>query len=384
MKISKILLAPHNDDEALFVAYTIMREKPLVLIITDSWRQYLRGDNITAVERRGETKRAMKKLGVECRFLGLPDIHVTKEKLTTALNTTVKDPQVVFAPMIEWGNKEHDIVGEVAHEMFSNVLHYSTYTKDRPYPIGDIEVKPTEKERKLKNEILEEYHTQKDHKFNKVYFEFARKRNEYFHSSRYALSLASTLTLKENTFRNLIDTKCAFDSLGIPFCLMDGTLLGAYRDGDFIPGDYDDTDIGFDVKYRDMIPSIFKKLNEFGLKPYKEWKLKGQFEGGAVARGGNHVDILCIHKRGKDAYNLGRNFLPNNPKEYMAYVYPAECFTKFDKLIFKGMEFNIPTKVETFLKARYGDWKTPLRRGEGFDWLNIEQNPALTADFELD
>jgi len=382
---AKLFLSPHNDDEALFGAFTIMREKPLVLIVTDSHIQYLRGDGITPGQRRLETQRAMKKLGVEIYFLDIPDDNITKEILTTALNTipygNIRNAKVVFAPMIEGGNRVHDIVGEVAHEMFSNVLHYSTYTKDRPWPIGDIEIYPTQKERKLKNEILEEYHTQKNHPYNKVYFQFARNnRCEYFNSSR----LIGQLDPKEHTLRNLVDTKKAFDSLGIPFCLMDGTLLGAYRDGDFIPGDYDDTDIGFDVKYQDRVPSIYLKLNELGLRTFKVWNFRGQFEGGAVARGGNHVDILCIHKRGKDAYNLGRNFLPNNPKEYMAYVYPAECFTKFDKLIFKGMEFNTPCKVETFLKARYGDWKTPLRRGEGFDWLNIEQNPALTADFEVD
>ena len=34
----KILLAPHNDDEALFAAYTIMREHPLVIVVTDGYR----------------------------------------------------------------------------------------------------------------------------------------------------------------------------------------------------------------------------------------------------------------------------------------------------------------------------------------------------------
>jgi len=32
----KLLLSPHNDDECLFAAYTLMREKPLVIVVTDS------------------------------------------------------------------------------------------------------------------------------------------------------------------------------------------------------------------------------------------------------------------------------------------------------------------------------------------------------------
>jgi len=160
-------------------------------------------------------------------------------------------------------------------------------------------------------------------------------------------------------------------------------LLGAYRDGDFIAGDYDDTDVGFDAEYFDKAPLIVEKFEEIGFKKLKQFDFRGRFEGGAVIRSGNHIDFFCIHKKGKDAYNIGRNFLPNNSKEYMSYVYPIEGFMKFDKLIFKGMEFNIPNRVEDFLEARYGNWKTPIKRGKGFSWLNIEQNPSLTANYEI-
>jgi len=107
---AKLFLSPHNDDEALFGAFTIMREKPLVLIVTDSHIQYLRGDGITPGQRRLETQRAMKKLGVEIYFLDIPDDNITKEILTTALNTipygNIRNAKVVFAPMIEGGNRE--------------------------------------------------------------------------------------------------------------------------------------------------------------------------------------------------------------------------------------------------------------------------------------
>jgi len=377
MKKSKIFLAPHPDDEAICGAITIMREKPLVVIVTDSQIQYLRGDGVTAEERRLETKRAMDKLGVESHFLGIPDSEFTRESLVNALKDF--SPKMVFAPMIEGGNIIHDMVGDVANEMFDNVLHYSTYTKDRFYPLGDIEVKPTERERELKNEILEEYHTQKNHKYNKTYFQFARNRSEYFNSSRFFGKITS---LREQALKNLIDTKEVFEELKIPFCLMDGTLLGAYRDGDFIAGDYDDSDVGFSAEYFEKAPLIIKKFEERGFNKLKQFDYKEKFEGGAVMRKGNHVDFFCVHLKGKDAYNIGRNFLDKS-NDYMAYVYPIEGFTKFDKLIFKGMKFNIPNNVEDFLKARYGEWKTPTRRGEGFSWLNREQNPCLTTNYEI-
>ena len=46
----KLHLSPHNDDESLFAAYTLIREKPTVLIISDSDMQLDRG--ISAAQRK--------------------------------------------------------------------------------------------------------------------------------------------------------------------------------------------------------------------------------------------------------------------------------------------------------------------------------------------
>lgn len=121
---SKIFLSPDNDDEALFGAYTIMREKPLVIVCTDSYSQ---GDNL--ILRRNETRDAMDLLGVEVFFLGIPSIFdddglrmVLKIKLG---RLEIKD--TVYAPNIDCSNRRHRVVGEVAKEMFDDVVFYDTY-----------------------------------------------------------------------------------------------------------------------------------------------------------------------------------------------------------------------------------------------------------------
>jgi hypothetical protein len=43
----KVFLSPHHDDETLFGAFTLLRERPLVVIVTDSYVQFNRGDGIT-------------------------------------------------------------------------------------------------------------------------------------------------------------------------------------------------------------------------------------------------------------------------------------------------------------------------------------------------
>lgn len=192
-----------------------------------------------------------------------------------------------------------------------------------------------------------------------------------------------TTPLKEQALRNLTDFKQTMDALKIPFCLMCGTLLGAYRDNDFIKNDYDDVDIGIPEKYHDKAPLIFAALEKKGFQKLKEFCYKEKSQGGSAIRNGNHVDFCFIHIKGKEAYHLGRNFLPNNPKPYWACVFPAHCFQKFDKLTFKNMEFNIPHQVEDYLEACYGNWKKPCLKGEGYNWRDPKQNPCFRFDYEI-
>ena len=179
--MKSILLIPHNDDEVLFCAYTIMREKPNVIVITDSYVQQKRGLKFSAFDRRMETKRAMDLVGVPVKFSGVRDDEASNQNIREALKIIRENynPELVYAPMVEGGNAIHDMVGEEATLVFKNVEYYSTYTKTRAYPEADIEIKPTEAERELKLEMLECYDTQKNLSSVKLYFEYAKRNSEY-------------------------------------------------------------------------------------------------------------------------------------------------------------------------------------------------------------
>ena len=164
-KYKSIALIPHNDDEALYLAYTIMREKPLVIVCTDSYIQEERGDGITAEERIEETKRAMKLAGADVEFLHIPDNNVQRRELIIGLGEYLLfDPDVIYAPAIEeGGNPTHNKIGSVAETVFDNVKmkHYMTYgsanyTKTK----GNELVIPTKKEMKLKSKMLACYPSQ--------------------------------------------------------------------------------------------------------------------------------------------------------------------------------------------------------------------------------
>ena len=166
IKINKILLSPHNDDETLFAAYIILREKPLVVIATDGYAQMERSHKeITPELRKNETLCAMKILGAEVEFFGIRDTLINHESLKRKLATF--NPEIVYAPYPNSVHEQHNLVGNMAYELYGNrVKFYATYTKQEVYnietlaPKGDIEIKPTKEEMELKNQALDCYKSQ--------------------------------------------------------------------------------------------------------------------------------------------------------------------------------------------------------------------------------
>src|SRR5262249_10082060 len=139
----KVFLSPHNDDETLFGAFTIIREKPLVVIVYDSYVQPNRGQiKATAGARRSESVRALKVLGAAPpALLGLRDDSEDGDALRAALQPF--GGAQVWAPAVEEeGNRHHNLVGEAAAMLFgSSVCHYMTYTS-RGKSVGSRRVIP--------------------------------------------------------------------------------------------------------------------------------------------------------------------------------------------------------------------------------------------------
>lgn len=188
--------------------------------------------------------------------------------------------------------------------------------------------------------------------------------------------------LKKQSFQNLSDFKEVFDRLGIPFALAHGTLLGAYRDGDFLPGDAMDVDISINEKYENRNLDILSALRAKGFHMRKWWLYEDKFRCGSMGRGKTFIDILVFHKKGNEVYHIGPK-KPISNREYTAFVYPAHCFEKYEKIIFGGMEFNRPQNVEDFFVARYGkNWKEKKPWGL-MGHLNPKVSPSLKIDYEI-
>jgi len=178
------------------------------------------------------------------------------------------------------------------------------------------------------------------------------------------------MTLEEQSANFLKEAKRLLDGLEIPFCLFLGTALGAYRDKKFCDGDEDDIDLAIEGKYYSRIEEIkeaFKNYNNsHHWKPDDGNCQEISFEiGGGKNR--TKIDIFFISEiDGKAAWK----FYPHdNPNQAVTKVIDKKFIEKFDKIMFYGEEFNIPSDIEGYLKANYGDWKTPLHR-RVFTWQN--------------
>ena len=153
-------LSPHNDDETLFGAFTLMREKPLVVIVTDSWIQFNRGESCTADDRWLETLGAMGYAGCSVFRGGIRDDVIDEDAVRNLLMRFVGF-KTVYAPAVIGGNPHHDLIGKVAGDLFrNNIEFYTTYTKENLWVPGIKEVVPTPEEIETKDLMMKCYISQ--------------------------------------------------------------------------------------------------------------------------------------------------------------------------------------------------------------------------------
>ena len=177
----KLFLSPHPDDETLFGAFTLMREKPLVVIVTDSYVQQNRGENITPQQRFQESVNAMNILGCSVMRLGIRDDIINELALTDRL-AWFKNFDTVYAPAIQGGNPVHDLVGKVALKVFGDkVKQYSTYAKGEWFTHGTKEIIPTPTEELiLKEKALACYKSQINLPATAPHFEAVKGKSEWY------------------------------------------------------------------------------------------------------------------------------------------------------------------------------------------------------------
>lgn len=153
----------------------------------------------------------------------------------------------------------------------------------------------------------------------------------------------------------LIQLKHTLDSNQIFFWLEFGTLLGAYREKDFIKHDLD-LDIGV---FYESSNQLRNSLIKEGFKLIREFKVGNDGKLGleeTYLYKGVTVDVFYFHKSDNIIYcNSFSNFEDEYDDMSLCQVKQITVpFTGFSILEFKGMNFNVPYDIPKHLSAHYG------------------------------
>lgn len=171
----KLLLSPHNDDEALFASYVCLREKPTVMTCLDGG---LKAHYPTPEERVAESRAAMDLLGCDFEHLWVPcdvkDWETVDRRLLYVLDGAV--PERVWAPLPEPnGHRHHNLIAAAALRLWpGRVSFYATYHMLNDWPVRSTHgtrIDPDPGWEDLKRAALACYRTQFERDGTRMHFE---------------------------------------------------------------------------------------------------------------------------------------------------------------------------------------------------------------------
>ena len=185
--------------------------------------------------------------------------------------------------------------------------------------------------------------------------------------------------LKEN-FEEILNVVYSSDLKDYNIWLDFGTLLGYYRENDFISHDLD-MDFGVQVSSFEEFEVIEKYLINNGFNRTKEFYFNKNLVELSYSYKGLNVDFI-IYKKENDRVSSDTIFFMTNalgnPTRYEVYHYEIP-FSGLKECEFKGMKVKVPDNTQEYLRTLYGkDFETP---NTNYSW---KENPIYNlGDAEL-
>jgi LmbE family N-acetylglucosaminyl deacetylase len=178
----KLWVSPHSDDAVLFGAFTLLRERPTVLTVYDSYIQVNRGHKqCDLVTRRNEDIAAVRDvLGCPIQFAALNDAELISGAVLVALSKW--KPSEVWLPAVEKdGHDQHNLIGYIGAEVFSGatIHRYLTYSRAKGKSTNGKQVPCTGAMVLKKLQALACYKTQIEIDALGCWPHFIRDQNEY-------------------------------------------------------------------------------------------------------------------------------------------------------------------------------------------------------------
>ena len=185
--------------------------------------------------------------------------------------------------------------------------------------------------------------------------------------------------LKEN-FEEIMNVVYSSDLKDYNIWLDFGTLLGYYRENDFISHDLDMV-FGVQVSSFEEFEVIEKYLINNGFNRTKEFYFNKNLVELSYSYKGLNVDFIIYNKENDRVSSDTIFFMTNalgNPTRYEVYHYEIP-FSGLKGCYFKGIKVKVPENTQEYLRTLYGeDFETP---NTNYNW---KENPIYKlGDAEL-
>ena len=160
---------------------------------------------------------------------------------------------------------------------------------------------------------------------------------------------------KDKRLQFLKEVKEVLDKAEITFWVDWGTLLGFYREGDFIEFD-PDIDIGIKREDQGKVMSVIQKLATIGNTVVRvdTGENKTHYLAGyKIMREDTWIDIAFY-------WHCGNEWVIPISEWTKVMVFKEEFFDNLKDMEIKGLKFKVPEKTEEYIEAHYGkDWRIP-------------------------
>jgi len=155
--------------------------------------------------------------------------------------------------------------------------------------------------------------------------------------------------------QTFLDIKKILDQAGVRFWIVDGTALGAVRDGSFIPYD---TDIDLRISAEDTGLHICEKFRKKGFQCSKIILYHDLVSAYAIKKRGVRSDIAATYYYPPEDLSV---VLANKPVAGIT-VTPAKFYRGDHFVEFLDVKVRLPNPPEEYLDLHYGkNWRTPVK-----------------------